>query len=172
MINVLKFPKTKEYSQLKSFLFSKDCPYCYHSTTTPFSKSGYSNISMYMHQIIKRPEESEFNVPEVLSDLAQISIPVCQKILDYNEIDFSSFLRMCVNVTSSCDKILKSVPHVDHYYDHKNLIIYFSSTGGRTFVGNESYDPVEDSAITFNSETHYQETPKSGRRIVLVATYI
>ena len=56
-----------------------------------------------------------------------------------------------------------------------NFLMYFTDAGGETFVQDgqysfESYDPQEDDCVIFDG-THYHETPKEKRRVVLVVTY-
>ena len=59
----------------------------------------------------------------------------------------------------------------------KNLIVYLTNAGGKTFVKNEDtskyeeHDPVEDDIILFTGE-HYMQTPRDKRRVILVATMI
>jgi hypothetical protein len=69
-----------------------------------------------------------------------------------------------------------SIPHQDHdsrVIPHKNILVYFTSAGGKTFVGNEFHSPEEDDIICFDSSSsHYMSPPKSKRRVVMVLTYI
>ena len=171
MIKVLENPKTCNYFDFKNTILSFRFPFFYEKESTRFEVSGHSNISYYVHEIIKRPERNNLLIPEVVSPFIADATLLAQEILNHNNIKYSTFLRMCVNAVHPFSEVLTTVPHTDHDYDHKNLIVYLTSAGGKTIVGGESYDPVEDGAIIFDGE-HYHETPKSERRVVLVATYI
>ena len=56
-----------------------------------------------------------------------------------------------------------------HHFPHKNILLYLTDTGGKTFVEEEYHDPKEDDVIIF-SGNHWAELPKTGRRIVIVNT--
>ena len=171
MIEILENPKTNNYLQFKYNIQSFRFPLFYESESTRFEVPGHSNIPYYVHEIIKRPERNNLSMPMSVSPSINDATLVVQEIMEHNNIEFKTFLRMCVNAVHPFPEVLKTVPHTDHDYDHKNFILYFTSAGGKTVVEDESYDPVEDSAIIFSGE-HYHETPKSERRVVLVATYI
>ena len=34
-----------------------------------------------------------------------------------------------------------SIPHVDHNFPHKNMLIYFTDTGGDTIIGGDNFTP-------------------------------
>lgn len=171
MIKILENPKTNNYLQFKYNIQSFRFPLFYESESTRFEVPGHSNIPYYVHEIVQRPERNNFFFPMSVSPSTGDATEVILEILKHNDIQVKTFLRIAINAVHPFSEILKTVPHTDHDYDHKNFILYFTSAGGKTIVGNESYDPVEDSAIIFSGE-HYHETPKSERRVVLVATYI
>lgn len=172
MIKILENPKTYFYNNFKEHVLSFRFPLFYERESTRYEKEGYANIPFYTHDIIKRPELSHLTLPEPLDSYVEDATRVCKEILDHNSIEIKTFLRIAVNAVHPEKEVVKTVPHVDHRYDHKNLLVYLTSAGGKTFVGTENYDPVEDAIITFGGEEHYHETPISIRRVVLVATYI
>ena len=174
MIEILKNPKTGSYRNLKRYVLSHEIPLFYQEESTPQldTSDGHVNIPYFSHEILKRPETSRISVPEPVSHLLPDASDVCKEILEYNNIQMHFFVRMCINVVNPFKDVLKSIQHTDHDFYHKNLLIYFTPSGGRTFVGEENFDPTEDSVITFGGHQHYHESPKSERRVVLVATYI
>jgi len=62
-----------------------------------------------------------------------------------------------------------SLPHIDHRFPHKNIIVYLTNSGGNTIIEEVPYEPKEDDVLIFEGE-HYIEKPKASRRIVLVST--
>ena len=77
-----------------------------------------------------------------------------------------------MNAVAPSDKRnIISVPHEDHEYPHKNMLIYLTDAGGSTFVEGEEFAPEEDDVIIFEG-IHWHELPKQKRRVVLVMTYI
>ena len=56
------------------------------------------------------------------------------------------------------------------------MLVYLTECdGGETVVFGETteeYFPVEDTGIVFGGDEHYYFYPKSGRRVVMVVTYI
>jgi hypothetical protein len=174
MIEVLKNPKPSVYYDLKGYVLSHQIPLFYQEQSTPQIEDmeGYVNIPYFSHEILKRPETSRLSTPEPVSHLIGNSVDLCRQVLEHNDIPLHYFLRICINVVNPFKDVLKSLPHTDHDFYHKNLIIYFTPAGGRTFVGDESFDPSEDSIVTFGGEQHYYESPKSERRVVLIATYV
>jgi len=173
MIQVLENPKTSNYQNFKFNIQSYMFPFFYESKSTrrELDIPGHANIPYYVHEIIQRPEKTNLSIPMSVSPSTSDASEVVRQILEHNNIQFKTFLRMAINAVHPAPEVLKTVPHTDHVYDHKNFLLYFTSAGGKTVVEGESYDPVEDSAIIFSGK-HYHETPKSERRVVLVATYV
>lgn len=185
IIKTLKNPKTNLYIDYKNYINSPKLSYYYYQTSTIpkygnewFSKDkskehNYTNVPFYSHRIIERPDgESNARVPKITSDLFESSLEICGQILDFNNINYTYFLRMNINIVHPQETVVRSIPHKDHEVEHKNLIIYFTDSGGKTFVGDDFHDPKEDDIIIFDGVEHFMETPKEKRRIILVATFV
>ena len=176
MIEVLKNPQTQLYTQLKEFIKSNDFTWFWHENSTFESTKidGNDNIPFYAHTFLERAElDTNKNCfPVVKSQLTETASAVFQEILNFNNIEYSCFLRMGTNCVHPFKKILKTIPHVDHHYvKHKNILIYLDNSDGDTIVENKSSSPKEDKVIIF-SGSHYHITPTEKRRIVLVATFM
>ena len=56
------------------------------------------------------------------------------------------------------------------------MLFYFTENGGKTVIQEESgdveYTPVEDTAIVFGGHKHYHWYPDTGKRVVMVVTFI
>ena len=90
----------------------------------------------------------------------------------YRNLPFNMMCRCAANAIepSTLENVI-SVPHVDHNFPHKNMLIYLTDAGGSTFVEGEEFAPEEDDVIIFEG-IHWHELPKKERRVVLVMTYI
>jgi hypothetical protein len=185
MIEILKNPKTSLYDNFKNYVKSNRISYYYYESSTHpeddnkwFSteeskKNTHVNIPYYSHNIVERPDGPGNNkVPKISSDIFPITLQVCEEILNYNNIDYTYFLRMNINIVHPQRNVMKSIPHTDHDVYHKNLIVYFTESGGKTFVGNEFHDPKEDDIILFEKTLHFMETPEYDRRIILISTFV
>jgi len=173
----LENPKTSLYFDFKNHILSGMFPwYWFESVDNPntpkYDKEKYTNISFYSHGFLMRPQDNHMYPNPVSSSAEKVSFMI-QQILEHNNIELNCFLRIganCVHPQSN-SKVVSSIPHVDHYFPHKNLIIYFTDAGGKTIVGDTSFDPEEDDVFLFEGE-HYMQTPSEKRRIVLVSTFI
>ena len=176
-IQELKNPKTDAYLKLKGFILSNEFSWYWNGTSTHLPEDGdkYFNVPFLSHIFVKRPEETFRKIPEQPSPISFHVAEVLLEILAHNNIDVNFFLRMNANCVLPFKKVISSVPHVDHYYPHKNLLVYLTDAGGKIFAGNDVYDPKEDSVIIFDGVKHYMQTPEQTslhvRRVCLIATF-
>lgn len=180
MILSLKNPKTDNYKSLKNLILSEDFSWYYHEISTfdynldsecP-NKTKYGNLPFYGHTLLDRPDgpKKYKKISEVKSQYFDLGYTVFEEILNFNNYKSGYFyLRMNVNCVHSDTNFQYSMPHVDHRFPHKNIIVYLTNSGGSTIIDDEIYDPMEDDIIMFEGE-HYLEKPKKDRRIILVST--
>jgi len=178
-ITKLKNPKTKTYREFKKLINSTTFPWQWHSVSTRLDPkiiedNGkiYHNISFYTHPFLTRPEGNPKKFPIISSPYVDGAVEVFSEILEYNNVEMYSFLRMGVNCVHPFEEIKNSIPHIDHPFEHNNILIYLTNAGGRIFVEDSFHDPEEDDVIIFEGKTHFHQTPASERRLALVATYI
>ncbi len=158
-------PLTDEYYQLKQLVLGREFPWFYETNPNELEEGYY----FYSHVFLERPHPDErFLYPNVRSQHIDLFHTFLQQIFEYNNLPIDSIYRMNANNIPAQDGCI--APHVDHTFPHKNLIIYLTDAGGKTFVGDDVHDPVEDDIVIF-SGIHYNERPKNKRRVVLVATY-
>lgn len=171
MLKLVENPKTPRYLEFKEYLLnSLDLPWYYMEQSTPkLHKEKYVDIEFFSHVFLDRAEEKGY--PVSCSKLTERAVEVCKEIIDWNKIQLITLLRLNANFISPYFRVVNTVPHLDHSYNHKNLLIYLTKAGGNTIVENESHDPKEDDVIIFQGK-HYAQTPISERRVVLVATFI
>ena len=193
MSNITKLvnPKSKNYYKLKEFVMSNKLGWVYNEYSV--SDGGdFKGQKFYSHTVIERPfswtriEGDEFNftdeetsqydlVPNILSPIYRTHIlPFLYELMGSNsstgKCEIRSILR--INFNSVHSDFGKGKSHTDHPFPHKNMLVYFTNTGGDTIVGDEHYTPEEDDIIVFDSQLHNSEPPKSGRRVVMVMTFI
>lgn len=174
MITKLKNPFTESYLNFKELILSNNFPWFYNqlSTCSKSNKKGYINTPFYNHAFLARPDSGSSKYPRVNSDNFNQAYYVLNEIFDHNNIHNECFIRISANSIEPVREKFFSIPHIDHNFPHKNIILYFTSAGGKTFVGDEFHDPKEDDIIMFDGLEHYLESPIEKRRIVLVATFI
>ncbi len=195
----LNNPKTKLYNNLKNLILGCDFEWKYlkadvdtdretqrkafeimskYVSEYGINRNEFQPSPFYVHPFIQRPDY-EFLFPRIKSShMFDVNQVICE-ILNYN-IDTILNNNMQVNMMCRCvanakdgvgDRIVKCAPHVDHNFPHKNMLIYLTDAGGKTFVEGEEFAPEEDDVIIFQG-THWHELPKQKRRVVLVMTYI
>lgn len=173
MLKVLQNPKTQKYLQFKEYiLHSSLFPWYYRSHSTPGTnekKVGHFDVGFFSHTFLNRAEEKGY--PNAFSDFTEIAVEICKEIMDWNKLSLITLLRLNANFLNPYFKTVNTIPHVDHNYKHKNLLIYLTKAGGNTIVEDEVHEPQEDDVIIFQGK-HYAQTPISERRVVLIATFI
>ena len=175
MLRTLINPKTEEYQAFKKLVLSKDYAWRWFEDATngvPVP-NGFTQIGVYYQTLLYRPDSTTdtngYSLPQ--SPYVVSAAKIIREILEENNVKLNCILRISTNCVHALKEVVKSPPHVDHLFDHKNLIIYLNDSSGDTFIGSERSTFKEDKAIFFSGE-HYHETPVEGRRIVLVATFI
>lgn len=174
MIESLYNPKTEAYLDLKNIICN-DCTFNwgYYGRTTPgFEKGGHDNFGFYQHPFLDRPTPEQHPYSRVCSALIDHANVVVVELLKKNNITVEVIYRISANCVHPTETNEYSVPHKDHLFPHKNLLVYLTDpAGGDTVCEGESFLGKEDDVIIFEGE-HYHRPPLKGRRIVLVATYI
>jgi len=174
----LKNPNMDDYIEFKRYVLSNDFVWYYsdgvdNESTPKYDKKKYTNIPFYSYSYLWRPmPQSKYPTEPSNYNALKVS-RLIENVLNYNNITINCFLRIAVNAVhpQPYSKIVSSVPHFDHEFPHKNIIIYLTGAGGKTFVGDVNFDPKEDNVFLFEGE-HYMQTPQEKRRVVLVSTFI
>ena len=180
-------PFLDSYKELKRFVLSPHCKWTYVSENIPPSHlpegdidDTYKHIGFYSHSFLDRPRGDYVRYPNVgdaeFIDLA--SAALCD-IMSHNGMHTRSFYRICANSTHPHELgVVPTIPHVDHQFDHGNVLLYLTDAGGKTFVETEQdsdsyefHDPKEDDVLLFAGK-HYNETPSTKRRVIIVATFM
>ena len=179
----LKNPKTDLYLDFKNQILSAefDWVYSYTIDKDPFGRSlintygdEYGQCAMYSHPLLDRPDHNRLYPQPVSPHLDKFNF-ILLEIFNHNKVkleDFYVMLRANVNaVNPPIGKVKYCLPHYDHPFPHKNMIIYLTDAGGKTICEEEFHDPAEDDVLLMEGR-HHLELPKEKRRVVLVATYV
>ena len=183
-MKVLEVPKTEEYQHLKHIILSSEVDWTYQETPHgPLHQWHSDDIINYngdpflSHMVVRASEKNLYLYSTLESDYAELCNDVIVNTARHNKININQVLRVNFNMTFPSKKNRPDKPHIDHDFPHSNLLFYFTENGGKTVVQEESgdveYTPVEDTAVVFDGLCkHYQWYPDTGRRVVMVATFI
>ena len=187
MFQKLINPKTETYKLVKEFALSPEFPWFYVENATPqdVSNSEFQTVPFYSHVLIARPKwqgiGGNYMFPEPQSEQLGQFYPLLEEILVANEIPVTTLLRYNVNCTHPQSDDRLSVPHRDHPYPHKNIIVYLEGEGDTvcfpddidapTWANANSFSPQQDDVVVFEG-LHCMRPPETGRRVVLVATFL
>lgn len=184
----LKNPFTDEYLEFKKIIFeTEDFPWFFSKDTTGIGSDCYY---FYYHAILTRGSPPTISSQGLFNGCQLI----VEQILNFNNIKFNCIHRMALNATHHYPFKYNN-PHVDHDYEHKNMLIYLNESDGNTIIFREKYGlecnqnwmpsnnhkfhiedkikPMKDKIITFHgSHFHCHSFPKPNqRRVVFVVTY-
>ena len=181
-MKILEVPNTEDYQILKRELFSTSFTWCYEETPHgPLSEWDPEDIKKYngdpyFSHCVLMPARPEHPYSIVKSEYVGLCSKVILDTISYNNIEAYSIMRINFNMTFPSKKNRPDKPHVDHLYPHSNMLFYFTENGGKTVIQEESgdveYTPVEDTAIVFSGHKHYHWYPDTGKRVVMVVTFI
>ena len=183
MTNELFYKENKNFLSKKNIEFIKNTVLAYNF---PFylGNADFDHkkiIPVMGHNVLIRLEEIHLskciNSPHY-DETVDILNSFCKSI---NEKP-SFYTRIAYNVTFN-NGLEKSHTHIDHEsFNHKQIIIYLNDCDEKSstcIVDKKdknkiikTIEPEKNKGICFGSFPHYMIFPKSGLRIILVATYI
>jgi len=204
----LKNPITSNYLDLKESIFGPDICWLYQSRQTDYkvnSSSDYcSSVPLFYHNVLERPESVEQGTSfddidcRIRSGVYDRIKTVIEEIFDANNIKVKKYHRISVNCCLNVNTHVQSPVHVDHLFEHQQMIIYLSTSLAPTnpyaekytsgydvnkssyYLGLEKKDillkiyPHEDQIVTFDGLYYHSydyPTTDKQRRIVIVCTY-
>lgn len=175
MITKLQNPKSRLYYDVKD-LFTGGMVRWHHNLSAGkdnppvCQEKGHDFMPYLSHPLLIRPEMYGFSMQA--SDYLPMVVNLLMEILTLNnKVPVRCFHRINVNLTFPTESGLPSETHKDHEFEHENMLIYLTDNGGSTVVENEIYEPREDDIICFPGLNHYMYPPKTGGRVIIVATY-
>ena len=181
IMKILKNPKTVNYKQLKSLVLSENFPWHKNVPLYKVMPGCPDNHTFMSHTFLARPT-NQMRYSTVQSNAIDLCYRVFMEIFEFNQMGIKCIYRMNANKTypdsGNGDKCAQM--HVDHSWNHNNILIYLTNAGGKTIVPrigksrfiSRSHNPKEDDIMQFGGLFHTHEYPKRTPRVVLVGTYI
>lgn len=165
---------------INKIVLSKDFPFFIQNFDPIDEKTLYKSKNIFLsHTVQKRLEtcslKEAINSPyyeESVDILNNFCKAINQKVMFYTRINY--------NLTFNNGN-KKSHIHLDHDgFKHKQIIIYLNDCDkdSTTCIVNDNNKLIKEIApkkykgVCFNSLKHFQKFPKTGHRIILVATFI
>ena len=134
------------------------------------------DLAFYSHGFLQGPSPMHKFYSNPNSEYLEYVEPVIGQIFEINKINPQVVYRINANAVHPVDGNVLTVPHYDHEFPHKNLLVYFTDVGGDTIAFDEHckkhvFTPKEDDIVVFDG-LHCMVPPKKGRRVILVVTYL
>ena len=161
------------YKEVKELVLSPDFPWHWHDKAYNDDEvtEGRTNFGFFSHVVLERPGYT-YLTPKINSDHFPLFHDLFVEICRDNNIDPKVIYRINANLTTESPHNKCGPDHTDHDFPHKNMLIYLTGThGGLTKVGNTNYSCMPNEAIVFEG-VHAHMEPTSGRRVVLVYTFL
>ena len=138
------------------------------------TKNG--DLAFYSHGFLQGPSPMHKWYPNPNSEYLQYVEPFLAQIFDLNNINPHCVYRINANAVHPVEGNVLTVPHYDHEFPHKNLIVYLTDVGGDTIAFDDKgkkhvFSPKEDDIVVFEG-LHCMVPPKKGRRVIIVVTYL
>jgi hypothetical protein len=141
----------------------------------------YDSMPFLCHTVVKRKEERLKEEPffNTLPDFGNMFLSILNSFCEKNKIKYKEIFRIAVNLTINIG-MKKSKIHIDHEFEHNQLIVYLDdfkdtptvilNSQGKKIL--KKINPKKFNAVYFNNNPHYMFLPKNKRRTVIVYTFI
>ena len=176
----------KEKDFLKKAIVNSSSFSFYLNTSDVDSNFKFNNPKLnyfpfFTHTVLLRPEQSDNANKEsrIHSNTYNFFTDLFSKLSKRCKFKYEEIFRININLTFNNGKE-KSHVHVDHYFPHKQLILYLHSDdlNACTCIVNKKnkkikkIKPSPNKAVVFDGELdHYHIVPKKGYRVVLIYTF-
>ena len=178
MFTRLETPDTGDYAGLKELILGPHFGWSHNAKATPYMENtrSYQDLSFYSHAFLHGPSPRRGLYSKANSEYLPNVETVIGQIFELNNVKMNVVYRINANAVHPVEGNVLTVPHTDHEFPHKNMLIYLTNTGGDTIVFDDAgkkhhFTPVEDDIVTFEG-LHCMVPPKKGRRVVIVVTYL
>jgi hypothetical protein len=162
-----------DYENFKSLVLSGDFPWHWQRAYNDWEVTeDTQNFDFFSHVLLQRPGHTKLHSVEN-SHYLPIAEKIFSQFCDVHKVNAKVLYRANVNMTLPSDDPRPSPMHTDHDFPHRNLILYLTDCeGGATVVeGQEPFYGKENEFYIFEGR-HQHYLPKTGRRVVLVYTFL
>jgi len=164
-----KFLSNKSKEFIENYILTRHFPLYMQGESVVDDETPFLN-----HVVLARPEMKDFIEKHEHHDTF---VKMLDEFCDKNNISYSEVLRICVNFTFFNGVREISPVHVDHEFEHSQLIVYLNQPMDRqsfTVILNENKTkiaPKKYRGVSFGKIDHYHHYPKVGGRYVLIFTF-
>jgi hypothetical protein len=159
----------KKQKQFVSNLFENEInPFYLATYAVTKGDQGYH----FVHHAIHR---DRLNVDN--SELAQPLRKLFSELAPKLKISYTKIYRCALNITFYNGFVNRCLPHEDHPFDHKQILIYLNDSDGETVIldkkGKKEIKKIKPEAykiLVMDRRDHYQFFPSKGIRKVLIYT--
>jgi len=157
--------KPEETMILCNNFLNKDCPY--------YLRIGQTIVDdrvNFTHTLQDRRDQ------EITSDKYYDVIKIVTRLCKTMNIKLKKTLRASANLTFPQSPSRGAI-HVDHPFDHKQIIIYLTD-GGATHIFNDKNKVIKKIAskkarvLCFDKQSHAVVHPKKHARVIVVVTFL
>lgn len=162
--------KIIEDKNLINFNEEKTINFILHNIKYNLSAHSVSddNVPFFNHVLIHK------DTNEITSEYAYFFMSLFYRFCNKHNYLITKFLRMCINITSSCTS--KTKQHLDHEgKEHFQSILYLNDIDGSTDIftkeGVCSIIPEKNKFILFDNVLHKANPPSNNLRKIVVCTF-
>mgnify|MGYP003628840847 FL=1 len=158
---------SKEF--IESYILTRHFPLYMQGESVVDDETPFLN-----HVVLARPEMKDFTDKHEYHDTF---VKILDEFCNNNDISYNEVLRICVNFTFYNGIRDESPTHVDHDFEHNQLIVYLNEpldSKSSTVILDENKTkiaPKKYRGLSFGKIEHYHYYPKIGGRYVLVFTF-
>ena len=178
MFTRLQTPDTGDYTSFKELILGPHFGWSHNAQATPYmeGRGDYSDLSFYSHAFLHGPSSRHGLISKANSEYLPNVELLINQIFELNNIKAHCVYRINANAVHPVEGNVLTVPHYDHEFPHKNLIVYLTDVGGDTIAFDDKgkkhvFTPKEDDIVVFEG-LHCMVPPKQGRRVIIVVTYL
>ena len=148
MFTRLETPDTGDYTSFKELVLGAHFGWSYNNKATPFMDNikGHHDLSFYSHAFLHGPSHRHGLFSKANSEYLPNVESVIQQIFELNNIKVDVVYRINANAVHPVEGNVLTVPHTDHEFPHKNMLIYLTNTGGDTIVFDATTQKFEAAA--------------------------
>ena len=136
MFTRLETPDTGDYAGLKELILGPHFGWSHNAKATPYMENtrSYQDLSFYSHAFLHGPSPRHGLYSKANSEYLPNVETVIGQIFELNNVKMNVVYRINANAVHPVEGNVLTVPHTDHEFPHKNMLIYLTNTGGDTIA--------------------------------------
>ena len=131
MFTRLETPDTGDYAGLKELILGPHFGWSHNAKATPYMENtrSYQDLSFYSHAFLHGPSPRHGLYSKANSEYLPNVETVIGQIFELNNVKMNVVYRINANAVHPVEGNVLTVPHTDHEFPHKNMLIYLTNTG-------------------------------------------